>query len=223
MSAAPYPLPETLGSDAPVDAVQVDFLLPTGVLIVLHCGPKQSLEEIKEVLWDQAKELPLFNRLKQPEWYTLVFVNLKAEQEECLNEADRICDLQMYRPLFKVMEKKGDHEEKMLGTKITWLIGKCLKDFDNSRDPEVTDFRVSMVDKCRVAIVERGSFSWEQKMLYCFPPDIESSTEISSLVQSRLSPTVPPIPLLSLSLPSLPPPLPPSFSLSQSHSCSFTL
>ena len=79
----------------------VDFLLPTGILIPLPCSELQTMDEVKDKLWKEAKKFPLFG-LKQPEWYTLVFVNLKAEQEECLDESQRLCDVQMYKPLFKV-------------------------------------------------------------------------------------------------------------------------
>ena len=79
----------------------VDFLLPTGILIPLSCSGSQTVEEVKDRLWKEAKKFPLYG-LKQPEWYTLVFVNLKAEQEECLDESQRLADVQMYKPLFKV-------------------------------------------------------------------------------------------------------------------------
>ena len=79
----------------------VDFLLPTGILIPLSCSEAQTMEDVKDKLWKEAKKFPLFG-LKQPEWYTLVFVNLKAEQEECLDESQRLCNVQMYKPLFKV-------------------------------------------------------------------------------------------------------------------------
>ena len=82
--------------------VQADFLLPTGILVPLPCKGGQTLAEIKDHLWEQAKPLPLYNLLKQPEWYTLVFVNRKAEQEECLDESRRLCDINMYKPIFKV-------------------------------------------------------------------------------------------------------------------------
>ena len=82
--------------------VQADFLLPTGILVPLSCKGGQTLAEIKDRLWEQAKPLPLYNLLKQPEWYTLVFVNRKAEQEECLDESRRFCDINMYKPIFKV-------------------------------------------------------------------------------------------------------------------------
>ena len=79
----------------------VDFLLPSGILIPLPCQALTSLEDIKDKLWKEAQAYPLFG-LKGPEWYTLVFVNCKAEQEECLDETQKLCDVQMYKPLFKV-------------------------------------------------------------------------------------------------------------------------
>ena len=174
----------------PSGDITVDFLLPTGILIPLPCKGTQTLEAIKDMLWAEAANLPLFNNLRQPEWYTLVFVNKKAEQEECLDESGRLCDIKMYKPLFKVVEKKGDQEEKMLSTKIGWLIGKCLREFETLRDPEVNDFRISMIEQCRNAVVTRNNYNWEEMVVYCYPPDIESNSEVSSLVQDRLSPQV---------------------------------
>lgn len=89
------------------------------------------------------------------------------------------------------MEKKGDRDEKMLSTKIAWLLGKgSLKDFETVRDPEVSDFRLSMVDKCRKAIDIRNGATWEEKVMYCYPADTESTPEVSQLVSERLSPQV---------------------------------
>lgn len=90
-----------------------------------------------------------------------------------------------------MVEKKGDRDEKMLSTKIAWLLGKgSLKDFETVRDPEVSDFRMSMVEKCRKAIEIRNKASWEEKVMYCYPPDIESTADVSQLVSERLSPQV---------------------------------
>ncbi len=79
----------------------------------------------------------------------------------------------------------------MLSTKIAWLLGKgSLKDFETVREAEVNDFRATMIEGCRSAIEQRSGFRWEQKVLYHYPPDIESSSEISQLVADRLSPQV---------------------------------
>ena len=57
-----------------------------------------------------------------------------------------------YKPLFKVVEKQEDAEEKMFGNRLGIIIDKSLKDFENVRDPEVNDFRLSMIEKCRSAV-----------------------------------------------------------------------
>lgn len=89
------------------------------------------------------------------------------------------------------MEKKGDRDEKMLSTKIAWLLGKgSLKDFETVRDPEVSDFRLSMVDKCRKATEIRNGATWEEKVMYSYPADIDSTPEVSQLVSEKLSPQV---------------------------------
>lgn len=76
----------------------------------------------------------------------------------------------------------------MLSTKIAWLLGKgSLKDFETFRDPEVSDFRMSMVEKCRKAIEVHNAATWEEKVMYCYPPDTESTPEVSQLVAEKLS------------------------------------
>ena len=89
------------------------------------------------------------------------------------------------------MEKKGDREEKLLSTKIAWLLGKgSLKDFENVRDAEIIDFRIAMIDKCQKSIQRRNQFGWEDIVFYYYPPDVESSNELSQLMSERLSPQV---------------------------------
>ena len=166
----------------------MDFLLPTGILIMLECRSEQTVAEIKDRLWAEARKLPLFQQLRQSEWYVFVFVNRKAQLEECLDETQRLSDLQMYKPLFKVVEKKGNEAEKRLSNDISWLIGRQLKEFENSRDPEVHDFRISMVEKCRLAIEGRTNFTWLDKLFYIYPPSLENNASITSFLESKLTP-----------------------------------
>ena len=175
------------GASDPHSDSLVDFLLPTGILITLSCKGGKTIAEIKENLWNEARKYPLFSTLRRPEWYVCVFVNRKAEQEECLDEAQRLCDLQMYKALFKVVERKGNEAEKKQSTQISWQIGRQLKEFELCKDPEVTDFRLAMVDQCEKAIQDRANFTWIDKLVYSFPPSVESSMDISSLVEEKLT------------------------------------
>lgn len=91
-----------------------------------------------------------------------------------------------------MVEKKGDRDEKMLSTKIAWLLGKgSLKDFETGRDPEITDFRLAMVEKCQKAVEFHNAAVWEhcawdKRVLYCYPPDTESSVEKNQLIADRM-------------------------------------
>ena len=160
----------------PASLQLVDFLLPTGIFVQLNCICGNQVGDIKEALWKEAEKLPLFGKLKEIERYTLVFVNRKAEAEECMDESTRMCDLQMYTPLFKVLERKSDNGETALSNQLTLLIGKAQKDFD-TRDPEVNDFRFTMLEKSKRAIDERYNADWEAKLMYFAPPDLESDVE----------------------------------------------
>ena len=57
-----------------------------------------------------------------------------------------------YKPLFKVVEKKEDGEDKLFGNRLGILIDKSMKEFESVRDPEVNDFRLSMMDRCQAAV-----------------------------------------------------------------------
>lgn len=59
----PLPVP---GQD---DLVNVDFLLPTGMLITLACHKMSTLAEIKAAVWFEARNLPLFDVIKDSGFY----------------------------------------------------------------------------------------------------------------------------------------------------------
>ena len=168
--------------------IDVDFLLPTGILISVKCKGGDTVSAIKDVLWTEAEKHPLFHVLRQVGWYVFVFVNRKAEQEECLDESQRLCDLQLYKPLFKVVERRGNEAEKKLSNEISWLIGSQVKEFEISRNSEITDFRIMMVDKCKEAIQHRANFNWLDQLLYCYPPSIEGMEGLSELIKDKLTP-----------------------------------
>lgn len=181
--------PESFNGD-PSAVIDVDFLLPTGILISIKCTGHHTVSKIKDDLWSEAVKYPLFHVLRQIGWYVFVFVNRKAEQEECLDESQRLCDLQLYKPLFKVVERRGNEAEKKLSNEISWLIGRQVKEFEISRDPEITDFRILMVDECRKAIQRRANFTWLDQLLYCYPPSFEGIgglSEIVHLIEDKLN------------------------------------
>lgn len=61
-----------------------------------------------------------------------VFTGITAdgEKEEYLNEQYRLADLDIFIPALKLVERQGNHDEKLLNAEISNLIGRRLHDFD---------------------------------------------------------------------------------------------
>ena len=189
MSRKVYRAPRT--QDKVPSYIEVDCLLPTGLLIPIKCRQDITLEALKVTLWNEARNYPLFNVLNEPGRYVFVYVTYSAEQEECLDETKPLSEIPYFKEVFKLVEKKGDKEEKLLNARISNLINKRLGDFDSLRDQEVNDFRASMVDKCRGAIESRGKAAWKEQVKYLYSPDIETPLSgglVPEVVKKHLNP-----------------------------------
>lgn len=189
MSRKNYRAPRT--NDKAPAYVEVDCLLPTGLLIPIKCRQDITLEELKTTLWNEARGYPLFNVLNEPGRYVFVYVTYSAEQEECLDETKPLYEIPYFKEVFKLVEKKGDKEEKLLNARISNLINKRLGDFDSLRDQEVNDFRAVMVDKCRGAIEDRGKAAWKEQAQYLYSPDVEAPLNggvVPEVVKKHLNP-----------------------------------
>ena len=101
--------------------VDVDCLLPTGIIICLHCNRDATLGSIKTNLWKEAKKYPLHSLLSDPGSYIFVSISQDANREEFYDETRRLCDLRLFQPILKVVEPKGNRDEKMLNYEIGQL------------------------------------------------------------------------------------------------------
>ena len=54
------------------ELLNVDFLLPTGMLITLSCHKMSTLADIKAAVWQEARGLPLFDLLKDQGFYSFL-------------------------------------------------------------------------------------------------------------------------------------------------------
>lgn len=106
--------------------VDVDCLLPTGIIITLPCYRDATLANIKTELWREARKYPLFYLLSDANSYIFVSITQEAEKEEFYDETRRLCDLRLFQPVLKVVEPKGNREEKMLNYDIGRLLGSIL-------------------------------------------------------------------------------------------------
>lgn len=98
--------------------VSVDCLMPTGVIIPIGCARDATLERIKTDLFIEAKKYPLHYLMAEPTSYIFVSITQDAEKEEFYDETRRLCDLRLFQPILKVVEPKGNREEKMINYEI---------------------------------------------------------------------------------------------------------
>uniref|UniRef100_A0A7N4PE44 phosphatidylinositol-4,5-bisphosphate 3-kinase n=1 Tax=Sarcophilus harrisii TaxID=9305 RepID=A0A7N4PE44_SARHA len=155
--------------------VEVDFLLPTGVYLNFPVSRNANLSSIKEVLWHNAQSEPLFHMLSDPEAYVFTCINQTAEQQELEDEQRRLCDIQPFLPVLRLVARQGDRVKKLINSQISLLIGKGLHEFDSLGDPEVNDFRTKMGQFCEEAAAHRQQLGWEAWMHYNFPLQLEPS------------------------------------------------
>ena len=103
--------------------IDVDCLLPTGIIVCMRCNRDATLQSIKTDLWKEAKKQPLFHLLSDLSSYIFVSITQDAEREEFYDETRRLCDLRLFQPMLKLVEPKGNREEKMLNSEIgNWIL-----------------------------------------------------------------------------------------------------
>ncbi|XP_067951586.1 phosphatidylinositol 4,5-bisphosphate 3-kinase catalytic subunit alpha isoform-like isoform X2 [Watersipora subatra] len=155
--------------------IDVDCLMPTGVLIVQKCKRESSLEQVKHDLWKEAQGYPLFHLLLSSNCYIFKSVTLDAKIEEFYDETRRLCDLRLFHPMLKVVLPEGNREEMIINSDIGHAMGMSITEFDNIKTLEVLTFRRKMLEVCQESIAKRSDPT--RLALYKFPPCIESKAE----------------------------------------------
>ncbi len=55
---------------------------------------------------------------------------MDGERDELVNDSRTLEEAELFIPLLKLVERKGNQEEKLLNAEISNLIGKKLHEFD---------------------------------------------------------------------------------------------
>uniref|UniRef100_A0ABK0M7S3 phosphatidylinositol-4,5-bisphosphate 3-kinase n=1 Tax=Rattus norvegicus TaxID=10116 RepID=A0ABK0M7S3_RAT len=155
-------------------SISVDFLLPTGIYIQLEVPREATISYIKQMLWKQVHNYPMFNLLMDIDSYMFACVNQTAVYEELEDETRRLCDVRPFLPVLKLVTRSCDPAEK-LDSKIGVLIGKGLHEFDALKDPEVNEFRRKMRKFSEDKIQSLVGLSWIDWLKHTYPPEHEPS------------------------------------------------
>ncbi|EGD81356.1 phosphoinositide 3-kinase [Salpingoeca rosetta] len=146
-------------------------LLPTGMMVQVRCPVTDTFNDLKEVIWKEAARLPFYAELKDPNGYSIQYVNNSGELTE-LEDEQHVVNVQAYSNFLKLVERKGSKEEQKFNVRVGNLISKHLSDFDGMRDSEVTAFRRNILSVCYEVASARDHAGREGYALHRFPPSI---------------------------------------------------
>lgn len=175
----------------PPDAVEICCLMPNSITIVLKVSQDATFDEIKEELWENAQRYPLYGFLHDKSEYVITVIcgtpfGKKGKAEEIHNETIRLCDVQPYFCLLKIVEKNKS-KDNPLEKDISHLIGKPVEEFKGLNNPEVNDFRYKMGVIAEKISDERKRMTWQQRLMYQYPPRLAKTINIPQSVRGRFN------------------------------------
>lgn len=124
----------------PVNLENIDILLPTGLIIAFLTPKDITLQGLKVQAFKEARKYPLFNLLKDADFYNFLGVKNDGTREEIVDEKQLLCDVGLFQPILKLVERQGSQEEKLFNAELSNLIGARVHDFE-VMGKEIRDFR----------------------------------------------------------------------------------
>lgn len=118
----------------------IDILLPTGLIIAIIIPKNITLQGLKTQVFKEARNYPLFNLLKDADFYNLMGVTKEGTREEFVDEKQLYCDVGLFQPILKLVERQGSQEEKLFNAELSNLIGARVHDFE-VMGKEIREFR----------------------------------------------------------------------------------
>ncbi|XP_013190051.2 phosphatidylinositol 4,5-bisphosphate 3-kinase catalytic subunit delta isoform [Amyelois transitella] len=183
----PSPFTWDYWQTTPADCVELTCLLPNSVYIPLKVTWDSTLQDIKEDLWENAANFPLFGMLHESSCYVFQFVNSLAVLEVIDDEGKRLRDVKPVCGVLMIIERSVDRPgEHLLNTQISHLIGKGLNEFDGLRSMEVNDFRAQMRNLAEESLMKRMQSSWLERLKYQCPPRLADQS-VPTALRSKLN------------------------------------
>lgn len=164
------------------------ILMPTGIMIILPCTKDSTLETIKTDVWAKAKKEVLYRLLNDKNTYIFSGITETGKNDEFYDETKRLCDLRLFHATLKLIEPtKGNKDEKVLNSNISFVIGKPLDDFENTNDSETRQFRSSLTHYVAEIVKEREESAVDERLKYFYPPESDDYYLIKKREYDRLN------------------------------------
>ncbi|KFB38068.1 phosphatidylinositol 3-kinase catalytic subunit alpha, beta, delta [Anopheles sinensis] len=169
----------------PSESVDLDVLMPNGVIITMNQSIYLTLTELKGYVWEVAESKPLYRLLGDKNMYcfsTLASGTTNNGTYEVDDESRRLLDVQPVFGIFRFVEKKNVSVNSTLINNINALLGSGLSE-KTLKNPEVNDFRTKMSQLGEEIGIERAAMSRMERIAYQYPVKLASSTNIPEQIK----------------------------------------
>ena len=134
------------------DQIDIDFLLPNGICIPLQVEVDRSLYLVKQDLWKQAANYPLFTELATLDTYGFVYISSEGQKEDVMDESVGISDIRPAASFLRLVDKPPDDKRRTLDRQINSLIGMKGSNYIQAQHSmskaEILEFRQKMMSFC---------------------------------------------------------------------------
>lgn len=165
--------------------ITIDFLLPNGMFVPKTVDFEMPLDMLKQVVWNDARKLPLFDKLRGHDSYYFEYLNRNGEREEVCDESLRLSEIRPIGKFLRVHERKTEEKYKTVDRQITTLLGsRSLLEINSTPRAEVDDFRKKMHHFTQLKCPDTHDFMTMFRNKY--PLQLRSSTQLPYLLEKRL-------------------------------------
>ncbi|CAC5389221.1 unnamed protein product [Mytilus coruscus] len=141
--------------------LDIDFLLPNGICVPLQVDIDRPLDQIKQELWKQAANYPLFQQLATFDKYGFLYISSEGLKEDVMDESVGIAELRLAASFLKVVEKPADDKRKTIDRQINSLIGMKGSNYIQAQHSvskaEISEFRQKMTTYCNNDILKQAN------------------------------------------------------------------
>jgi hypothetical protein len=155
------------------EQIELDFLMPNACLITLKCSRDQTLSDVRDKLWYEAKLLskrvPSIMKLKPAEHYTFASVSQDAKDVEFFDYSKRLCELNLGFMFFKLVEIEGNMDEKAYNADLAKATGLYVNELDRESNlvsnSEMSDLRAELFNLLRSHLTKSNEKEQELDVL----------------------------------------------------------
>jgi hypothetical protein len=161
--------------------IEIDFLLPNGLLISLDFNRETTLKEIRRQLY-KIIETDFDLHISPTDNYIFTSINEEAENVEFYDYNKKFSELKVFGELafFKLVKNEGDVSEKLLNHELSNVCGLNVDEIDALKEEELIEYRLELFKIVRDRLLKEDKLNSIKNNLAAFEAKYAPNLEIDS-------------------------------------------